>query len=42
MRRLREAHDRVKGLRGDLMIAGGRHPVIEKLLEQRGERFVPE
>ena len=23
------------------MIAGGRHPVIEKLLEQRGERFVP-
>ncbi len=27
--------------RGELMIAGGRHPVIEKLLEQRGERFVP-
>ena len=28
--------------RGDsLMIAGGRHPVIEKLLEERGERFVP-
>ena len=24
-----------------LMIAGGRHPVIEKLLEERGERFVP-
>ena len=23
------------------MIAGGRHPVIEKLLEERGERFVP-
>ncbi len=23
------------------MIAGGRHPVIEKLLEHRGERFVP-
>jgi DNA mismatch repair protein MutS len=23
------------------MITGGRHPVIEKLLEQRGERFVP-
>ena len=23
------------------MIAGGRHPVIEKLLEGRGERFVP-
>jgi DNA mismatch repair protein MutS len=27
--------------RGELMIAGGRHAVIEKLLEQRGERFVP-
>jgi DNA mismatch repair protein MutS len=27
--------------RGVLMIAGGRHPVIEKLLEARGERFVP-
>ncbi|HWW51765.1 MAG TPA: DNA mismatch repair protein MutS [Verrucomicrobiae bacterium] len=27
--------------RGPLMIAGGRHPVIEKLLEERGERFVP-
>ena len=27
--------------RGALMIAGGRHPVIEKLVEQRGERFVP-
>ena len=27
--------------RGTLMIAGGRHPVIEKLLEERGERFVP-
>jgi DNA mismatch repair protein MutS len=24
-----------------LMILGGRHPVIEKLVEQRGERFVP-
>ena len=24
-----------------LMIAGGRHPVVEKLLEERGERFVP-
>lgn len=24
-----------------LMIAGGRHPVIEKLVEERGERFVP-
>ncbi len=30
-----------KGSRGALMIAGGRHPVIEKLLEERGERFVP-
>ncbi|MGA7921427.1 MAG: DNA mismatch repair protein MutS [Candidatus Acidiferrales bacterium] len=30
-----------KGKRGLMMIAGGRHPVIEKLLEQRGERFVP-
>ncbi len=30
-----------KGLRGKLLIAGGRHPVIEKLLEERGERFVP-
>lgn len=27
--------------RGELLIAGGRHPVIEALLEQRGERFVP-
>jgi DNA mismatch repair protein MutS len=27
--------------RGQLLIAGGRHPVIEKLLEERGERFVP-
>lgn len=27
--------------RGELLIAGGRHPVIETLLEQRGERFVP-
>ncbi len=26
---------------GSLTIAGGRHPVIEKLLENRGERFVP-
>ncbi|MGH9712271.1 MAG: DNA mismatch repair protein MutS [Candidatus Acidiferrales bacterium] len=26
---------------GVLMIAGGRHPVIEKLVEERGERFVP-
>ncbi len=30
-----------KGKRGMLMIASGRHPVIEKLLEERGERFVP-
>jgi DNA mismatch repair protein MutS len=30
-----------KGRRGVLLIAGGRHPVIEKLLEERGERFVP-
>jgi DNA mismatch repair protein MutS len=30
-----------KNERGMLMIAGGRHPVIEKLLEERGERFVP-
>jgi DNA mismatch repair protein MutS len=30
-----------KGKRGVLMIAGGWHPVIEKLLEERGERFVP-
>ena len=29
------------GSRGLLMIAGGRHAVIEKLLEERGERFVP-
>lgn len=27
--------------RGALMIAAGRHPVIEKLVEERGERFVP-
>lgn len=27
--------------RGEFFIAGGRHPVIENLLEQRGERFVP-
>ena len=30
-----------QGKRGELMIAGGRHPVIEALVEQRGERFVP-
>jgi len=26
---------------GELLIVAGRHPVIEQLLEQRGERFVP-
>jgi DNA mismatch repair protein MutS len=26
---------------GELTISGGRHPVIESLLEERGERFVP-
>ena len=30
-----------RGPRGAMLIAGGRHPVIEKLIEQRGERFVP-
>jgi len=30
-----------QGSRGAMLIAGGRHPVIEKLIEQRGERFVP-
>ena len=30
-----------KGPRGALLVAGGRHPVVEKLLEERGERFVP-
>jgi DNA mismatch repair protein MutS len=30
-----------KGSRGELMVAGGRHSVIERLLEERGERFVP-
>ena len=29
------------GERGELLIAGGRHPVIERLLSSRGERFVP-
>jgi DNA mismatch repair protein MutS len=29
------------GERGELLIAGGRHPVIERLLAARGERFVP-
>src|SRR5260370_20738304 len=26
---------------GDLLIIGGRHPVIEELLRKKGERFVP-
>ena len=26
---------------GEIMIVSGRHPVIEQLLEQKGERFVP-
>jgi len=30
-----------KSGRGALLIAGGRHPVIERLVEERGERFVP-
>ena len=30
-----------KGARGPLLIAGGRHPVVERLLEERGERVVP-
>ena len=30
-----------KGPRGSLLVAGGRHPVVERLVEQRGERFVP-
>ncbi len=30
-----------KNGRGVLLIAGGRHAAIEKLLEERGERFVP-
>ncbi|HXX21480.1 MAG TPA: DNA mismatch repair protein MutS [Candidatus Acidoferrum sp.] len=30
-----------KSRRGALIVAGGRHPVIERLLEERGERFVP-
>ena len=29
------------GSTGELLIVGGRHPVIEELLRQRGERFVP-
>ena len=30
-----------KGQRGALLVAGGRHPVVERLLEESGERFVP-
>jgi DNA mismatch repair protein MutS len=30
-----------KGARGETLVAGGRHAVIERLLEERGERFVP-
>ena len=37
----RKSNRRRRAQRGALMIAGGRHPVIEKLLEERGERFVP-
>jgi len=29
------------GHTGELLIIGGRHPVIEELLRQKGERFVP-
>ena len=33
---------RVQPITGELLvILGGRHPVIEQLLEQQGERFVP-
>jgi DNA mismatch repair protein MutS len=34
-------HARIGDGRGDLSIGAGRHPVIEGLLEARGERFVP-
>jgi DNA mismatch repair protein MutS len=38
----RAGASRVDGTRrGVMLIRGGRHPVIEKLLEERGERFVP-
>jgi len=30
-----------QGRRGVLLLAGARHPVIEKLLEEQGQRFVP-
>jgi DNA mismatch repair protein MutS len=38
---LRSEQPRPANPRGVLMISAGRHPVIERLLEQRGERFVP-
>jgi len=34
-------HSSATAGRGELFIAGGRHPVIQNLLEQQGERFVP-
>jgi DNA mismatch repair protein MutS len=34
-------HSATTASRGELFIAGGRHPVIQNLLEQQGERFVP-
>ena len=37
----RGAEEEKPGCRGALMIVGGRHPAIEQLLEERGERFVP-
>jgi DNA mismatch repair protein MutS len=36
-----ESTPAISGTRGDLLVSGGRHPVIEKLVEERGERFVP-
>src|SRR3984885_5624588 len=33
--------EQTSGERGELLIVGGRHPVIERLLAARGERFVP-
>jgi DNA mismatch repair protein MutS len=36
-----EAEPAKRGARGETLVAGGRHPVIERLLEERGERFVP-
>jgi DNA mismatch repair protein MutS len=34
-------HSSTTAGRGELFIAGGRHPVIQNLLEQQGERFIP-